>query len=154
MIDELVEAQTRRQTAGGAAMTIRIYAGAVVLLCRGCHSPSAIRVRGSKRPRLTFGTDMAIKPGIAATETRGDLLLKTVVYSQILCFTISKMKPTLALGTKGLPVNGLQCGFPSQTQKGRMQLSNPLQLPVAVRQCISTAMKRSISWCSPALIGS
>jgi len=36
---------------------------------------------------------------------------------------------------------------------GRMRLLNPLQLPVAARQCIFTAMKRSISWCSPVLIG-
>jgi hypothetical protein len=38
----------------------------------------------------------------------------------------------LALGMKGLPVNGLQCGFRAQIQMGHMRLSNPLQLPVAV----------------------
>jgi GH18 family chitinase len=35
-----------------------------------------------------------------------------------------------------------------------VESNDQTELPVAARQCISTAMKRSISWCSPALIGS
>ena len=55
---------------------------------------------------------------------------------------------------RGLPVNELQCGFPAPIQMGHMRLLNPLQLPVAARQCTFTAMKRSISWCSPVFVGS
>ena len=58
------------------------------------------------------------------------------------------------LGMKALPVNELQCGSPAPTQMAHMRLLNPLQLPVAARLCTFTAIKRSISWCSPVPIGS